>query len=56
MSLYYIKPFQSYKVVNLFTCQVFILTPLVVPLNVALFTCTLDTLASELPSPKLPML
>lgn len=38
------------------TCQVLILTPLVVPENVALLTNTFETSAPELPAPKLPIL
>lgn len=41
---------------QIFTCQVFILIPFVVPVSFALFTMTLETSASELPAPKLPML
>lgn len=40
----------------MFTCQVFILTPFVVPISLALLTKTSETMASDFPFPKLPML
>jgi len=41
---------------TLITCQVLILTPLVVPEIVALLTNTFETSAPELSAPRLPIL